>query len=70
MVRLISFQIFVIINIENERRIFMKKAYWIVKDEVVKVMMEHKNMIMIVSKDGCHMVDRKSVFFVEGRLNK
>ena len=47
----------------------MKKAYWIVKDEVVKVLMEHKNMVLIYSiKNGCHMIDKKNVFFVEGRI--
>lgn len=47
----------------------MKKAYWIMKDEVVKVLMEHKTTVLIYSvKNGCHMVDKKSVFFVEGRL--
>lgn len=45
----------------------MKKAYWITRDEVVKVAIEHKNVVLIISKDGCHMIDKKNVFFVEGR---
>lgn len=48
----------------------MKKAYWIAKDEVVKVIFEYKSMVMVVSKDGCHMIDKKNVFFVEGRFRK
>ena len=47
----------------------MTKAYWIVKDEVVKVLMEHKNMVLIYSsKDGCHMISKRGIFFIEGRL--
>lgn len=46
----------------------MEKAYWITKDELVKIAMKHKNVIMIIAKDGCHMVDKKNVFFVEGRF--
>lgn len=49
----------------------MRKAYWIVKDEVVKIVSEHKTMVMIISsKSGCHMVNKKSLFFVEGRKIK
>ena len=46
----------------------MKKAFWITRNEVVKVAFEHKTMVMVISKDGCHMIDKKNVFFVEGRL--
>ena len=45
----------------------MKKAYWIIKDEIVKVITEQKNTVMIYSvKNGCHVVNKNSVFFVEG----
>ena len=46
----------------------MKKAYWITKDEIVKVAYENKSIVVIVSKDGCHTIDKKKIFFVEGRI--
>ena len=41
----------------------MERAYWIVKDEVVKVVSAHSKMVLIVAKDGAHMVDKQSLIF-------
>lgn len=41
----------------------MGKAYWIVKDEIVKVVSVHSVMALVVARDGAHMVDKSRLIF-------
>ena len=41
----------------------MERAYWILKDEVVRVISVHSKMALVVARDGAHMVDKSKLIF-------
>ena len=41
----------------------MERAYWTSKTEVLKVINVHGAMVLIVARDGAHMVDKARLIF-------